>query len=112
PVLPHFKMHQTGQVESPPLKLPGGAYEVQVAKVTPPNEGNGFQPTVVLQTKPTNPVDVAAFDISTKPFVNVLWLGGYMMFLGGILAWRKRVRVADHASRREPHPEPTPEAAG
>jgi hypothetical protein len=109
PIQPHYMLRQTGEVTNPPVDLPGGAYRVQVAKVSPPNQENGFQPTVMLHIAPNNPVDVAAFEISSKPFVNVLWFGGYMMFFGGILTWRKRARVAARAGEKEQQPELSPD---
>jgi hypothetical protein len=69
---------------------------------------NRDQSKVLLSLIPKNPVDIAAFEVSSKPFVNVLWLGGYMMFLGGILTWRKRARVAAHASEHERQPAALP----
>jgi hypothetical protein len=90
------------------VQIPGGHHRIRVAKVMP-NMENRDQSKVLLELIPTDPVDIAAFEVSTKPLVNILWLGGYMMFLGGILAWRKRARVAAHAGAREGRPDALPE---
>ena len=62
------------------------------------------QASASLAPKLTFGEEVAKF-VSTKPLVNVLWLGGYMMFLGGILAWRRRAGIA--ARVKEPVPDST-----
>jgi hypothetical protein len=109
-VQPHFIVRPTGAMIAPPVEVPGGAYVVQVAKVTP-NVEHPSESTVSLQLIPRQPVDVAAFEVSTKPYVNVLWLGGYMMFLGGILAWRRRASIAARAAVNEQGPEPALEGS-
>jgi cytochrome c-type biogenesis protein CcmF len=106
PVQPRYILFPTGEVVNEPVELPGGKYAVQVKRVMPPSEENGSQPTVLLRMTPINPPDIVRFEISTKPWVNVLWLGGYTMFLGGLLAWRKRARVAAHAREHAGEPEP------
>jgi hypothetical protein len=81
---------------------------VQVAKVTP-NLDHPEESVVSLNVVPGRPVDIAGFEISTKPLINVLWLGGYMMFLGGIMAWRRRAGIAARAKERLPEPAAAPE---
>ena len=90
--------------------MPGGAYVVRVDRVQP-DLAHPEESTVLLDAIPTRPVDVAGFEISIKPFVNVLWLGGYMMFLGGILAWRRRAAIAARAGAKEPEPVPESKSA-
>jgi cytochrome c-type biogenesis protein CcmF len=107
PLQPSYVVHPSGEVISAPVDIPGGHHSIRVAKVMP-NMENRDQSKVLLSLIPKNPVDIAAFEVSSKPFVNVLWLGGYMMFLGGILTWRKRARVAAHASEHERQPAALP----
>jgi cytochrome c-type biogenesis protein CcmF len=109
-VEPHMIVRPDGSVISPPVETPGGTHLVRMKGVKP-NQEHPEESTVSLQFIPKNPVDVAAFTVSTKPYVNVLWLGGYMMFLGGIIAWRRRASIAAKAREKseEPEPEPTPE---
>jgi cytochrome c-type biogenesis protein CcmF len=110
PVQPHMVVYRSGEMVGQPVELPGGAYAVRVAKVTP-NMEHPEESTVLLQFIPKQPVDAAAFEVSTKPYVNVLWLGGYTMFLGGIIAWRRRRTVAANISERERQPEPALEGS-
>src|SRR5436305_1207524 len=98
---------RTGDVLNAPVDLPDGG-KVQVSKVTP-NLDHPAESTVLLNVVPGHPVDIAGFEISTKPLVNVLWLGGYMMFLGGIMAWRRRAGIAARAKERAPEPAAAPE---
>jgi cytochrome c-type biogenesis protein CcmF len=107
-IQPHFLVRQTGEFINPPVEVPGAADVVRVAQVQP-NLAHPEESTVLLDVIPTQPVDVAGFQVSIKPLVNVLWLGGYTMFLGGILAWRRRASIAARAGAKEP--EPTPEGS-
>ncbi len=112
PVEPHLIVMPSGEMVSRPVEIPGGTHTVRVLKVKPDMQ-NPADSTVLLETKPKDPIDVAAFEVSTKPYVNVLWLGGYMMFLGGILTWRKRAAIAARAMEKEQEPpHPMPVAAG
>jgi cytochrome c-type biogenesis protein CcmF len=112
PLEPHMVVFQTGEMVSEPVEMPGGDYTVRVEKVTP-NLEHPEESTVLLNIQPKVKVDVAALEISTKPYVNVLWVGGYTMFLGGLIAWRRRrVVAANIAAREEQHPEPAPEPSG
>jgi cytochrome c-type biogenesis protein CcmF len=110
-IQPHFMVAPSGEAITPPVELPGGAGVIRVAKVTP-NLAQPEESTVLLDVKPSQPVDVAGFDVSTKPYVNVLWLGGYMMFLGGILAWRRRAAITARAADKEQEPQASGEECG
>jgi hypothetical protein len=93
---------------NPPVEIPGGTHFVRVAKLNP-NQEHPEESTVSLLLIPKRPVDVADFTISTKPYVNVLWLGGYMMFLGGIIAWRRRAGIAARSREKEKEPDTAPQ---
>jgi cytochrome c-type biogenesis protein CcmF len=109
-VQPHLIVRPNGELIGDPVDLPGGAYQVKVTSVRP-NLQNPEESTVMLQTIPKVPIDVAGFTVSTKPNINVLWLGGYMMFVGGILAWRRRAAIAAKARDKQQEPGATSESS-
>ena len=46
--------------------------------------------SVQLMTTPLSPIDSASIEVSYKPFMNVLWLGGFLMATGCFLPSRRR----------------------
>jgi cytochrome c biogenesis factor len=77
-----------------PAMMPGGDFMMSVFKIVP--ETGSVQLLVV----PMTPTDMAGIEVSHKPYVNVLWLGGVLMGLGPLLAWRRRVLLARKAVER------------
>ncbi len=51
----------------------------------------GFDGMVDLAEDAHRPVETIAVQVSTKPFMNVLWLGTVLLTLGAVLAMRKRL---------------------
>jgi cytochrome c biogenesis factor len=92
-VRPAFIVSQT-DVQRIPVTLPGGDYIVSVFKIV--TERGSVQ----LLISPLNPTDIAVIEVSYKPWINILWLGGLFMAAGCFLAWRRRTLLARKATER------------
>jgi cytochrome c biogenesis factor len=88
-----------------PATMPGDDYVLSVFKIIPDSG------SVQLLLSPTSPTDIAAIEVSHKPYINVLWLGGFFMALGRFLAWRRRRALARKTAEvaAEPETAPVPE---
>jgi cytochrome c-type biogenesis protein CcmF len=83
------------EVHSVPETMPGGDYDISIFKIV--TETGSVQ----LLVTPLSPTDVATIEVSYKPWINVLWLGGLFMASGCFLAWRRRILLVRRASERE-----------
>jgi cytochrome c biogenesis factor len=75
-------------VQRVPVMMPGDDYQISVFRILPE------QGSVQLMVAPMTPMDAAAIEVSYKPHINVLWLGGFLMALGPFMAWRRRSLLA------------------
>jgi cytochrome c-type biogenesis protein CcmF len=104
-VAPAYTIYPDGRVEQERVALPGKAHELVVSRIlVPGQEGVGDSPAVKFALAPLQPVDLVKIEISTKPGINLVWLGGYLMLFGAFLAYRRRATVARKLSgiRRPP----------
>ena len=101
-----------GQPQSPELALPGGwkiafaGMNAGSADTANPNAGAaGEKGSFVL--RPDGPV-VEAFqlEITTRPAVNLVWLGTLLLVSGGFLSMGRRVRELQANPVAEPAPAP------
>ena len=90
PVEPIYVFDTDGQVEFPPLPLPGGG-RVAVAGINASNgsvrlflDGLGLDPGA---KKPE-----LSLDVTSKPLIGFVWYGLYVVLAGGILAFADRLR--------------------
>lgn len=87
-VRPLYKLNPAnGQVETPPVDLPGGG-AMRVAKINA--SGGNVQ---VEFGGLANPATLAV-DVTTKPLIEMVWFGLYLMLGGGGLAMALRFRDA------------------
>lgn len=94
-VTPAYTIYPDGRVEQEQAELPGGAHDLIVARIlVPGQEGAGEAPAVKFALAPKETIDMVRLEISTKPGINLVWLGGYLMLFGAFLAYRRRARVA------------------
>ncbi len=101
PVRPVLEMDMTSGVPNRiPDYLPGGA-SVQIAAVDP-NEG---RVALELPGMPRPDAgDILAVEVSTKPLINLVWLGAVVMLLSAFLTVARRVGDLK-ALARSPHPQ-------
>jgi cytochrome c-type biogenesis protein CcmF len=102
-VEPLYRFRSDGRVETPPAALPGGGS----VYLTGINASQGaIQLALVGVSGPANagrPPQLSV-DVTTKPLINMVWYGLYVVLAGGILAAAHRLRQL----RRLEHPAPSP----
>jgi hypothetical protein len=92
---PSYTIYPDGRVEQERVKLPGGMYQLMVARIVVPGGSEGGDtPAVKLNLAPLQPVDMVMLEVTTKPGIDLVWLGGYLMLFGAFLAFRRRATVA------------------
>ncbi|HEX6200873.1 MAG TPA: hypothetical protein VF150_11455, partial [Thermoanaerobaculia bacterium] len=94
-VLPLYRIDQArGMVQTPPVQVPGGGM-VQVAAISP-NEG---QVRLAMQGLPGmagsggRPPSLSV-DVTEKPLIQLVWIGLWVILMGGGLAVFQRLRQA------------------
>jgi cytochrome c-type biogenesis protein CcmF len=88
PVRPVLEMNlKTGTRNSIPDYLPGGG-SVEIVKVDP----NTGRVALALPGGPAiaHPADVLAVEVSTKPLINLVWLGAIVMLASAFLSVARR----------------------
>jgi len=87
-ITPIYQMNPaTGQVETPPLPLPGGG----AVYVSGLNATNGAVQLEVMGV--ANPARLSV-DVTRKPLINLVWYGLYVVLAGGAMAALQRLREA------------------
>ena len=85
-VRPVYKLNPTnGQVETPAVDLPGGG-AIRVSKI---NASGG---NVEIELAGVENRATLAVDVTTKPLIEMVWFGLYLMLGGGGLAMALRFR--------------------
>ncbi len=101
--------------ESPEIKLPGGwllaftGMNAGSADASNPNAG-AMSEAGKFTIRPPGPI-VEAFqiEVTTRPMINLVWLGTFLIFAGGLVGMRRRILE----NRRVPIPDlPMPEPMG
>jgi cytochrome c-type biogenesis protein CcmF len=83
---PLYKLNPvSGQVETPPLPLPGGG----AVKVSGINASNG---QVQLEAAGVSSPMKLSVDVTRKPLIQLVWFGLYIVIFGGVLATLQRLR--------------------
>ncbi|MEM7583929.1 MAG: cytochrome c biogenesis protein CcsA [Acidobacteriota bacterium] len=85
-----YRFSQIGQVETPPIELPGGGW----LAMTGINPGLGQVQLDIagIQIKPQ--LAKLSIDVTRKPLINLVWYGLYIILLGGLLSTWKRFKGA------------------
>ncbi len=81
-----------GGMAARPATVPGTEMVLGLAGIQVPKavlQVRGFEPTVPGAPPPR---ETATFQVSTKPGINLIWLGTLMILAGGTLATRRRAR--------------------
>ena len=85
-VRPLYRLNPaSGQVETPPMPLPGGG-AILVSGINASNGQVQFEVTGV-----SNPARLS-IDVTRKPLINLVWYGLYIILLGGALSTVNRLR--------------------
>ncbi len=85
-VKPIYRLNPaSGQVETPPMPLPGGG-AIVVSGINASGGQVQFEVTGV-----SNPARLS-IDVTRKPLINLVWYGLYIILLGGALATVQRLR--------------------
>jgi cytochrome c-type biogenesis protein CcmF len=83
---PLYKLNpQSGQVETPPVQLPGGGAMI----VSGINASNG---AVQLETAGIPSPMKLSLDVTRKPLIQLVWFGLYIIIIGGALSTVQRLR--------------------
>lgn len=106
---PSYTIYPDGRVEQETVSLPGGAHRLSVARILVPGQGDDRDaPAVKLNLIPVEPIDMVKVEVTTKPGINLVWFGGYLMLFGAFLAYRRRARIA---AQDQPRPAAAPGGA-
>jgi cytochrome c-type biogenesis protein CcmF len=104
-VTPAYTIRRDDRVEQEQVALPGGAHRVIVEQIRVP-QGSEEAPGVKLMLTPVQPIDMVMLEVTYKPFINLVWLAGYLLLFGAFLGFRRRAKLA----AREAHPPARPGA--
>jgi cytochrome c-type biogenesis protein CcmF len=90
-IRPLYRFRSSGEVESPPLALPGGgavalrAINASAGAIQLAVEGTGAAAAPGVPAK-------LSLDVTRKPLIQLVWFGLYVVLAGGLLAAAQRVR--------------------
>ncbi len=95
-VKPLYRLNPaSGQVETPPMSLPGGG-AIFVSGINASGGQVQFEVTGV-----SNPARLS-IDVTRKPLINLVWYGLYIVLLGGAIATVQRLRQAMKRDSMQP----------
>ena len=90
-VMPQLKLEQAGGVFALPAAIPGPDGQKVVLKLEQPGEGQTQMKALSLRTvNAPDPTEAVLIDLSTKPFIGLVWAGTLLYTLGGLIAYRRR----------------------
>lgn len=90
---PLYRFRNNGQVESPPMPLPGGGGAISVAAINATDGAVRLALTGLAGGNPGVPARLSV-DVTTKPGIALVWYGLYVVLAGGGLAAANRLRQA------------------
>ncbi len=98
PVTAFYQFSQNGQVETPPVELPGGGW-VAMTGLNPNTEEiqlnfGGIKATPKLAS--------VAIDVTQKPLITLVWWGLYVVLIGGAISTFHRYRAARQVEQALP----------
>lgn len=90
-VIPQTRMEHSGGAFAVPAPVPGPEGRAVMLKLDAPTAEFDPRVSVTLRTlNAPDPTETILVDISTKPFISLVWLGTLLYTIGGIVAYRRR----------------------
>ena len=90
PITATYRFSSVGQVETPPVELPGGGW----LAMTGINPGRGSVQIDIAGITAAPQRAKLSIDVTRKPLINLVWYGLYVVLFGGLLSTWKRFKTA------------------
>ncbi len=85
-----YRFSSFGQVETPPIELPGGGWLAMTG--IHPGVGKVQLDIAGIESEPQ--LAKLSIDVTRKPLINMVWYGLYVVLFGGLLSTWKRIKGA------------------
>lgn len=116
-VMPQFiRFKDNPNPSSPELKLPGGWLVgfagMNAGSLDQNNPGDGAMneaASITLREDTGPPVEAFELEVTTRPMINLVWIGTLLLVLGGLVSMRRRIlenRLVPIADLAPPAPNP------